>query len=70
MNGDPDGGMVDEDGFAVEEAGFPGGLEGVRGDFDVGWGVGGGADTAGADEAAVVGATRGGCRKSFGFANG
>jgi len=33
--------VVDEYGFAVEEAGFPGGLEGKRGDFDVGEGVGG-----------------------------
>ncbi|MEA3440938.1 MAG: hypothetical protein U9R58_11725 [Chloroflexota bacterium] len=69
----PKGGVVDEDGFAVEEAGFPGGLEGVGGDFDVGGMTTCGADTAGTDEAAVVG-TAGGCRKSFapliGFANG
>jgi hypothetical protein len=44
--GIPKGGVVDEDGFAVEEAGFPRGLEGVGGDFDVGWLVGGGADAA------------------------
>jgi hypothetical protein len=36
----PEGGVVDEDGFAVEEAGGPGGLEGLRGDFNVGGGVG------------------------------
>jgi hypothetical protein len=28
------GGVVDEDGFAVDEAGLGGGLEGGRGDFD------------------------------------
>ena len=51
--------MIDEDGFAVEEAGGPGGVEGLRGDFDVGGGVPGGADTASAHETAVVGAAGG-----------
>jgi hypothetical protein len=32
----------------------------LRGDFDVGEGVGGGADAAGTDKAAMVGATGGG----------
>ena len=54
--GIPEGGVVDEDGFAVEEAGGPGGLEGVMGDSDVGGGAGGGSHAASADEAAVVGA--------------
>jgi len=37
----PEAGVVNEDGFSVEEARFPGGLEGVGGDFDVGGLVGG-----------------------------
>ena len=49
--------MIDEDGFAVEEAGGPGCLEGLGRDFDVGEGVPGGADTASAHETAVVGGT-------------
>ena len=55
--GIPEGGVVDEDGFAVEKAGGPGGLEGVRGDFDVGGGVGGGADAAYYYNPTMIGST-------------
>jgi hypothetical protein len=58
--GIPEGSVVDEDGFAVEETGVPGSLEGLGSDFDVGGGVSGGTDAAGAYETAVVGSARGG----------
>ena len=48
--------MIDEDCFAVEEAGGPGGLKGVGGDLDGGGMIDGGTDAAGTDETAVVGA--------------
>jgi len=55
--GGPRGRRGDEDGFAVEEAGGPVGLEGLGGDFDVGEGVGGGTDAASLYKPTMIGST-------------
>ena len=63
--------MVYEDGFTVEEAGGPGDLEGLGGDFDVGGMATCSTDTASTDETAEVGtAGRGGLEGAGGEAEG